>query len=125
VIALLLVTPKRSNLLPPRHGIASPARLPAEHHHSHETSVKNQDYITCRELIDFISDYLDGTLASEARDEFDRHLTVCPSCVTYLESYQRTIALSQSAFADPNNTPPPSVPEEFLRAIMSARRQTR
>lgn len=121
VIALLLVTPKRSPLLRPRHGIAFPARLPAEHHHPHETSVKNQDYITCRELIDFISDYLDGTLASEARDEFDRHLTVCPSCVTYLESYQRTIALSRSAFADPEGTVDPLIPDEIVRAIMSAR----
>lgn len=83
--------------------------------------MKNQDYITCRELIDFISDYLDGTLASEARDEFDRHLTVCPSCVTYLESYQRTIALSRSAFADPEGTVDPLIPDEIVRAIMSAR----
>ncbi len=87
--------------------------------------MKNKDYITCRELIDFISDYLDGTLASEERVEFDRHLSVCPSCIAYLRTYQSTIALSQSAFADPNNTAPPSVPEELVRAITSARARTR
>jgi anti-sigma factor RsiW len=82
--------------------------------------VKDRDYITCRELIDFIADYLDGTLAPEALREFDRHLAVCPSCVAYLESYRQTIRLGKMA-ASADDDAAPSIPEELVRAIRAAR----
>lgn len=75
--------------------------------------------MTCRELIDFLADYLDGTLAAPVRHEFERHLNVCPSCVNYLEGYKQTIRLGKAALA-PCDDPTP-VPEELLRAIRAAR----
>src|SRR5438128_4830644 len=45
-------------------------------------------YMTCRELIEFLIDYLDGTLAPQERERFDAHLAVCPACVRYLDSYR-------------------------------------
>ena len=81
--------------------------------------MKDHDYITCRELIGFIADYLDGELAAPMRHEFERHLKVCPSCVAYLEGYRRTIQLGKMALA-PTDDPAP-VPEELVRAIRAAR----
>lgn len=81
--------------------------------------MKEREYITCRELIDFIADYLDGALSAEMRHEFDRHLKVCPSCVDYFESYRRTIKLGKAALA-PTEEPAP-VPEGLVRAIRAAR----
>ena len=81
--------------------------------------MKEREYITCRELIDFIADYLDGDLPPEQRHEFERHLKVCPSCVAYFEAYQRTIRLGKAAMA-PTEEPAP-VPDALVRAIRAAR----
>ena len=77
--------------------------------------------ITCRELVGFLADFLDDTLNARERREFDRHLRVCDSCVTYLASYRRTIALGKSAFGDLDVPVPPEVPEELVQAILRAR----
>ena len=53
--------------------------------------------LTCRELIDFLADYLDGGLAPEVRAGLEIHLSVCPGCVDYLESYRKTIRLAKQA----------------------------
>lgn len=85
----------------------------------------SNDYITCRELIDFIADYLDGALPSEARIDFERHLGVCPSCVAYLDGYKKTIALGRSALAPTDQTASGRVPEGLLQAIRDARQNAK
>jgi anti-sigma factor RsiW len=84
--------------------------------------VTNNDYITCRELIDFIADYLENRLDTDDRREFDRHLSVCPSCMNYLDAYKKTIALGKHALS-PSDEPARGVaPEGLLKAIKTARR---
>jgi anti-sigma factor (TIGR02949 family) len=52
--------------------------------------------LTCREVIlDHLDDYLDGTLSREVVEEFERHLSVCPPCVAYLNTYRRTRELTR------------------------------
>jgi len=80
----------------------------------------SQTYITCKQLLDFIADYLSGDLSAEERRELDRHLAVCPPCVAYLKSYQRTIELEKAAYADPDAPAPGNVPEDLVRAILAA-----
>jgi len=77
---------------------------------------------TCHEVLDFLADYLDGSLPPEARAAFDRHLAVCPPCVAYLESYKATIALEKDAFRDSGERAVSAVPEALIRAILDARR---
>jgi anti-sigma factor RsiW len=91
-------------------------------------------FLTCRQISDFLGDYFDGTLAGEARREFDRHLAVCPSCVRYLEGYKSTLKEARQAHraADdaggagaatpPAGAPAATVPEELIQAILAARR---
>lgn len=81
--------------------------------------MKDREYITCRELIDFIADYLDGELPAPMRHEFERHLNVCPACVAYFDSYKQTIQLGKAAMAPTDE--PASVPEGLVRAIRAAR----
>jgi len=78
--------------------------------------------VTCREFIDFLLEYLDGTLEAGARARFDEHLAECPDCVNYLARYRASAALGKSVFADPSETVPAAVPEELVRAIMAARK---
>jgi anti-sigma factor RsiW len=76
--------------------------------------------LTCRELIDFIAAYLDAELAPEQRETFEHHLSLCPHCVQYLESYRQTLRLGKQACAD-DDPGQADVPEELVAAILAAR----
>jgi anti-sigma factor RsiW len=78
--------------------------------------------ITCRELIEFLHLYLDGELPPERAAEFERHLTVCDSCVNYLATYRTTIALGKEACDDLNSPVGAEVPGDLVAAILAARR---
>jgi predicted anti-sigma-YlaC factor YlaD len=50
--------------------------------------------LTCREVVEIVSDYLEGALSDELRARFDRHLAACDGCSNYLEQMRETIRLS-------------------------------
>jgi anti-sigma factor RsiW len=76
--------------------------------------------ITCRELAEFLDDYIAGQLDPQRAGEFERHLLVCPTCVKYLNTYRQTIALGKAAFADEAAPAPADVPPNLIRAILAA-----
>lgn len=47
----------------------------------------------CRELVELITDYLEGRLSPADRERFEAHLAECGPCRTYLEQFRQTIAL--------------------------------
>jgi anti-sigma factor RsiW len=47
----------------------------------------------CQELVEVVTDYLDGALPEADRRRFDAHLAECEACRTYLDQMQSTIAL--------------------------------
>ena len=73
--------------------------------------------MTCRELADFLVDYLEGSLPEAQRGAFERHLALCPTCVAYLDSYRKTVALASETGDRPC---PPPMPEGLVRAILDA-----
>jgi len=56
--------------------------------------VSLDDDLPCQELVDLVTDYLEGALPPALVARFDRHLEVCPFCAEYLEQMRRTIAVS-------------------------------
>ncbi len=80
-------------------------------------------YITCKQLLDFILDYIEGSLPEQERSDFDRHLAVCPSCVAYLDSYRKTIKLGANSFASSDESAQGFAPDALLEAIRKARSQ--
>jgi len=84
----------------------------------------SQPTLTCREFIDFIMGWLDGELEPAVRRSFAEHLDMCPDCVDYLDSYQRTVALGKAAWDAPGDAPvPDEVPEQLVQAVLAARRR--
>ncbi|MBI4790905.1 MAG: zf-HC2 domain-containing protein [Chloroflexi bacterium] len=51
----------------------------------------NNDELTCQELVELISDYLESALAPTERVRFEQHLTTCAGCRAYLEQMRRMI----------------------------------
>ncbi len=77
--------------------------------------------MTCRDFVEFLSEYLSSELAAAERSEFQAHLAECPPCVAYLDTYQKTIQLGKAAYAHPEDRVPDEVPQELVRAILAAR----
>jgi anti-sigma factor RsiW len=48
--------------------------------------------MACRQLVEVITAYLDGTLPEADRRRFDRHLSECPYCTEYLAQMRATVA---------------------------------
>lgn len=55
--------------------------------------------ISCSQLVDYCMDYLSGTLPREDRESFDGHLSYCPECVKFFETYKKTPEISREALA--------------------------
>ena len=81
--------------------------------------------MTCRELADFIMDYLTGELPEDVRTAFDHHLTLCPDCINYLAAYKTTMELNRRTFAadDSDAEASPDIPKDLVKAILASRRQ--
>ncbi len=50
--------------------------------------------LTCRELVELVTEYLDGSLSRRDRARFDGHIAGCPNCTAYLEQFRETIRLT-------------------------------
>ena len=83
--------------------------------------MKDATFMTCREVNEFLMDYLSGALGRRVRERFEKHLAACPPCFTYLRQYRDTIHLGQESLRGPEAEPP----LELVRAILAARQARR
>jgi len=50
--------------------------------------------LTCRELAELVTDYLENALTLRDRRRFERHLDLCAECRNHLEQLRATVALA-------------------------------
>ena len=50
--------------------------------------------ISCRELVELVTAYLEGALSLEDRLRFESHIEACDGCTAYLEQIRQTIAIT-------------------------------
>ena len=50
-----------------------------------------ENEMSCKELLEVITEYLEGTLPEGERARFEYHLGKCPGCQTYLEQMRQTV----------------------------------
>lgn len=52
--------------------------------------------MACREVVELVTDYLEGTLDDVDRARFEAHIAGCPHCTAYMEQMRQTLgALGQ------------------------------
>jgi anti-sigma factor RsiW len=56
-----------------------------------KADVTTTDDLTCQELVELVTAYLEGTLPADERRRFEAHLVGCSACRTYLEQMRQTI----------------------------------
>ncbi len=56
--------------------------------------LRRQPDLVCRQIVELVTDYLDGALPRADRRRFERHLAGCPHCTAYLAQMRETIRLT-------------------------------
>jgi anti-sigma factor RsiW len=68
--------------------------------------------LTCKELVELVTDYLEGALSLSDRRRVDEHLATCPYCQIYLEQMRQTIRAL-------GHLPEKAIPPEALEALLA------
>jgi anti-sigma factor RsiW len=53
--------------------------------------VRDPATLECREVVEVVSEFLDGALAAGDRARVEQHLLVCPPCTRYLAQMRSTV----------------------------------
>ena len=70
--------------------------------------------MSCRDVIEFLTDYVAGAVSEQERAVFESHLAKCPPCVAYLETYQITIKITRQLPPEPM---PPQLVERLRKVL--------
>jgi anti-sigma factor RsiW len=76
---------------------------------------------TCASGVELLMDYLEGELPQAEREAIERHVSGCPRCVAFLESYRATPEVVRQATA---LAMPTDLQESLLEALRRARTST-
>lgn len=77
----------------------------------------------CRELAEFLNDYVSGELPVETRTHFELHLGKCKNCHHHMVQYEVAIKAGRIA-CDEMSDEMPAMPEELIKAVPATRQQS-
>jgi anti-sigma factor RsiW len=75
--------------------------------------------MSCKELVELVTDYLDGSLSWRQRRRFEKHIAACPGCTAYVEQLRTTVRLVGTLREE---SIPPHTREELLAAFRDWKR---
>jgi anti-sigma factor RsiW len=78
--------------------------------------------MNCRDLSEFLQDYLAGELPQPVASEFAGHLDGCDNCTVFVEQYRLTIAAGRTLLIEDERC---EVPEDLINAIVASLKATR
>jgi anti-sigma factor RsiW len=56
--------------------------------------VTTPDDLSCREVVELVTDWLEGALPAAEQARVELHLAVCEGCVTYVEQMRATVRIA-------------------------------
>lgn len=74
--------------------------------------------VRCTELIELVTEWMDGELDEDTRARIEEHLVVCAPCTAYVTQLRQSIAAMERLDLD---APPAAVRDELLRAFRASR----
>jgi anti-sigma factor RsiW len=69
---------------------------------------------TCEQVVELVTEYFEGALATEERLAFERHVAICPPCRGYLSQLRRVSTVAGTLSED---DVPPHVRDSLLAAF--------
>jgi anti-sigma factor RsiW len=81
-------------------------------------SPRTNQMLTCREMVELVTDYIEGRLDDADRERFEAHVAECDACTLYIEQMRMTISAL-------GRIPPETVSPEAERELLEAFRDWR
>jgi anti-sigma factor RsiW len=78
-----------------------------------------EEDLVCRDVVEVVTDYLEGDMAPDERRRFDEHLADCDGCQAYVEQMRTVIRLAGRPTVE---AVPPETMAGLLRAFRDWRR---
>jgi anti-sigma factor RsiW len=75
--------------------------------------------LTCQELTEVLTDYLEGVMTADDRARFEAHLAICDGCVTYVDHMRQVIATVHELRPDDVEA---TAPDDLLEAFRAWKR---
>jgi anti-sigma factor RsiW len=85
------------------------------------STIENTQPLTCRELVELVTDYIEGVMPPDELTRVERHLGACDGCTTYVEQMRVTLRALGSI---PEETITQGARETLLVAFRDLRRTT-
>ena len=79
-----------------------------------------EDDLTCKELVELVTDYHEGALSTRDRQRFEEHVVVCDGCASFLDGMRRTIEVTGRRLTEDDL--PPELQEELVAAFRGWKR---
>ena len=76
--------------------------------------------LTCAELVELVTDWMEDDLDGDTRQQFEEHLVVCPPCGAYVTQMRQATTLLSDLDAVPD-APAAATRDELLRVFRSQR----
>jgi anti-sigma factor RsiW len=64
----------------------------------------------CKDCVDLLGEYIEGTLSPERSKALEEHLSLCPPCITFVRTYKATRKLCRHALEQ-------DMPKELMRSL--------
>jgi anti-sigma factor RsiW len=69
--------------------------------------------MTCGEIVELITEYLEGGLGTADRERFEEHIGFCNWCLAYLDQMRHTIASVEALREE-------DLPDELQQSLLNA-----
>jgi anti-sigma factor RsiW len=76
-------------------------------------------HLTCQELVEVVTEYLEQALGAETAELFEEHLNFCDGCAAHVAQVRTTIAIIDRAEPE---APPEATHQQLMRAFRGWRR---
>jgi hypothetical protein len=74
---------------------------------------ESHDHLSCQEVVELVTDYLEGALPAEDAGLFEQHLNFCEGCVWYVDQLRTTVDVAGDLREE-------DIPEETKERLMAA-----
>lgn len=62
--------------------------------------LRRREELVCQQVVELVTDYLEGSLSRSDRRRFEAHLRKCPNCSNYLAQMRATIRATGTLHSD-------------------------
>ena len=83
-----------------------------------------EEAVRCVEMVEVVTEWMEGALSDDERALIEEHLAICPDCIAYVDQLRTTTTLA-ARLAGPETEPAEPAPDTMRARLLAAFRTSR